>query len=52
MGAGPKASRTWSSFLWTRGTMVMRVKITFIDNDDIADNDSMMCIMMIPDDEA
>ncbi len=20
MGAGPKASRTWSSFLWTRGT--------------------------------
>ncbi len=21
MGAGPKASRTWSSFLWTRGTI-------------------------------
>ncbi len=23
MGAGPKASRTWSSFLWTRGTSSM-----------------------------
>jgi hypothetical protein len=23
VGAGPKASRTWSSFLWTRGTVVM-----------------------------
>ncbi len=22
MGAGPKASRTWSSSLWTRGTIV------------------------------
>jgi hypothetical protein len=21
VGAGPKASRTWSSFLWTRGTI-------------------------------
>ncbi len=26
MGAGPKASRTWSSFLWTRGTLVFGVK--------------------------
>jgi hypothetical protein len=22
VGAGPKASRTWSSFLWTRGTVI------------------------------
>jgi hypothetical protein len=22
VGAGPKASRTWSSFLWTRGTLL------------------------------
>jgi hypothetical protein len=23
VGAGPKASRTWSSFLWTRGTHII-----------------------------
>ncbi len=58
MGAGPKASRTWSSFLWTRGTdayddsngcntddkmlMIKKIKIATILDNDSGDRAALM----------
>jgi hypothetical protein len=31
VGAGPKASRTWSSSLWTRGTVGLGCVVSFFN---------------------